>query len=210
MVPRPRFLKLDANKQAAILDAARTEFSAHGYRAASQNRIIEAAGVSKGAIYYYFDDKEDLYVTVIRREFSGFAEVMTIGEVATVEQFWAELEDMFMRSTVAFTRSPETIALARSVARSVGTYGAPPGFQPLLDEIHGVTEQLVIRGQEVGAVRRDLPTSLIVGIAIKVGEAMDYWFAEHWTELDPAELPALNHKLIGVFKRVAEPEADEP
>ncbi len=205
-MPRPRFLKLKAAKQAAILDAARTEFSAHGYRGSSQNRIIEAAGVSKGAMYYYFDDKEDLYITVIRREFAGLGEVMTVGEIDTVEQFWPELEDMFTRSTAYFARSPETIALARSVARSVGTYGPPPGFQAMIDEIWAVTEKLVLRGQEVGAVRCDLPTSLIVGVMMKIGEAMDYWFAEHWTELDPAELPALNHKLIDIFKRVADPK----
>lgn len=206
-MPRPRFLKLEAAKQAAILDAARAEFSAHGYRASSQNRIIEAAGVSKGAMYYYFDDKEDLYVTVIRREFSGLGAVMVLDDFDTVDQFWTGLEEMFMRSTAYFARSPEAIALARSVARSVGTYGPPPGFQALIDEIWAVTEQLVTRGQAVGAVRKDLPTTLIVGVAMKIGEAMDYWFAEHWTEIDPADLPALNHKLIDIFKRVADPES---
>jgi len=205
-VPRPRFLKLDADRQAAILDAARAEFSAHGYRGASQNRIIEAAGVSKGAMYYYFDDKADLYVTVVRREFAGFGEVMTIGDFATVDQFWAELESMFMRSTDFYLQSPETLALARSVARSVTSHGPPPGFQELLGELHGVTEDLVSRGQAVGAVRTDLPTSLIVDLVMKLGEAMDYWFAEHWAEIDLDELPQFNHKLVDVFKRVAAPD----
>lgn len=209
-MPRPRFLKLAEEKQAAILDAARAEFSAHGYRSASQNRIIEAAGVSKGAMYYYFDDKEDLYVTVIRREFSGLGEAMTIGGFSTPDEFWAELESMFLRMTIAFAQSAETIALARSVARSASSFGAPPGFKALLDEVRAVTEELVDRGQQVGAVRTDLPLSLIVGLALGLGEAMDYWFAEHWDEIDPSDFGPLNHKLIDVFKRVAAPAIEDP
>ncbi len=209
-MPRPRFLKLDADKQAAILDAARAEFSAHGYRRSSQNRIIEAAGVSKGAMYYYFDDKADLYLTVIRRQFAGFGEVMTIGDFTTADEFWAEVEDLFTRSTAFYAQSPDTLALARSVARTVTSYGPPPGFQELLGELYGVVEKIVVRGQEVGAVRTDLPTSLIVDLAMKIGEAIDYWVAEHWTELDMNELPALNHKLTDVYRRVAAADNEAP
>ncbi len=40
-------------------------FVAHGYVGASLNRILDDAGISKGAAYYYFDDKADLYATAI-------------------------------------------------------------------------------------------------------------------------------------------------
>jgi AcrR family transcriptional regulator len=45
------------------LEAAAKEFVAHGFEAASLNRILDDAGISKGAAYYYFDDKTDLYAT---------------------------------------------------------------------------------------------------------------------------------------------------
>ena len=67
VVPRPRFAKLDPEKRRAILDAAMEEFASSGYERASYNRIIERAGVSKGAMYYYFDDKEDLFTTVVQQ-----------------------------------------------------------------------------------------------------------------------------------------------
>jgi AcrR family transcriptional regulator len=66
MSPRPRFLSLPAERRSAILDAACAELSAHGFEKASTNRIIERAGVSKGALYYYFDDKRDLFLTTLR------------------------------------------------------------------------------------------------------------------------------------------------
>ena len=62
-MPRPRFEKLPVEKQEQILEAAAKEFTAHGYDGASLNRILEEAGISKGAAYYYFDDKADLYAT---------------------------------------------------------------------------------------------------------------------------------------------------
>ena len=58
---RPRFAKLPAHQRQAIVQAALDEFATHGFHDASLNRVIEAAGISKGSMYYYFDGKEDLY-----------------------------------------------------------------------------------------------------------------------------------------------------
>ncbi len=57
---RPRFAKLAPEQQQRILQAAIDEFSAHGFHDASLNQVIEAAGISKGSLYYYFDGKDDL------------------------------------------------------------------------------------------------------------------------------------------------------
>ena len=43
-----------------ILDAALEVFGEHGYRGASVDDVALAAGVTKGAVYYYFADKDDL------------------------------------------------------------------------------------------------------------------------------------------------------
>lgn len=50
-MPRPRFHKLPPAQQQAILLVAFDEFATHGFTGASLNRIIEAAGVSKGSMY---------------------------------------------------------------------------------------------------------------------------------------------------------------
>src|SRR5690606_7275086 len=65
-MPRPRFHKLSGDQQQAILGAALEEFASHGFNEASLNRIIDAAGISKGSMYYYFDGKEDLFAHVAR------------------------------------------------------------------------------------------------------------------------------------------------
>ena len=60
-----RFDNLDAEKQERLFEAAADEFASHGFDGASLNRIIDRAGMSKGSLYYYFNDKNDLFATVI-------------------------------------------------------------------------------------------------------------------------------------------------
>jgi AcrR family transcriptional regulator len=60
----------------ALLDAAFRAFATHGYRATRLDDVAEAAGVTKGAIYYYFDGKEDLLRrTLETRHRAIFAEI---------------------------------------------------------------------------------------------------------------------------------------
>src|SRR6476620_6654264 len=53
-----------------ILDAALAVFAERGYRHTRLEHVGEAAGVTKGAIYHYFENKEDLLLRAIehRRE----------------------------------------------------------------------------------------------------------------------------------------------
>ena len=59
------FKILPEEKQRAILDAAASEFAEHGYKEASTNRIVRAAGIGKGMLFYYFGSKLELYNDLI-------------------------------------------------------------------------------------------------------------------------------------------------
>src|SRR4051812_30385162 len=48
-----------------LLEAALEVFARDGYRTATIDDVAEAAGVTKGAIYHYFDTKEALLLRVI-------------------------------------------------------------------------------------------------------------------------------------------------
>jgi TetR/AcrR family transcriptional regulator len=50
------------NKHNLILDSALIEFSEKGFSKASTNSIVNRAGVSKGLLFHYFDNKEHLLV----------------------------------------------------------------------------------------------------------------------------------------------------
>lgn len=60
--------RLDAlpeEKRKNILSAALTEFAEHGYTNASTNRIVRAAGISKGLLFHYFENKKKLFLYVL-------------------------------------------------------------------------------------------------------------------------------------------------
>jgi AcrR family transcriptional regulator len=48
-----------------LLDAAAAVFAERGYRAASVDDVAAAAGVTKGAVYWNFEGKEDLFLALI-------------------------------------------------------------------------------------------------------------------------------------------------
>lgn len=204
-MPRPRFERLDADKRDAILDAAAAEFAARGFARASYNRIIEHAGVSKGAMYYYFDDKADLYLTVVRRTFEGLIEVMgELGEVRDPEGFWAACSTMVGRVAAYFMGDPPRAELARGLVRSLPE--APPQVREVLALAQQPTREILEVGQGVGAVRTDLPIDLLVTMMLALGEAMDTWLAVNWDSLPPGSFATIEGQLMGVFQRICAPE----
>lgn len=56
---------LPTEKREKILNACLDEFAVHGYQNASTNRIVKAAGVSKGLLFHYFDSKKTLFITIL-------------------------------------------------------------------------------------------------------------------------------------------------
>lgn len=56
---------LELKKKERILKAAFKEFANHGYENASTNRIVKAAGIGKGMLFYYFNNKKDLYLYLL-------------------------------------------------------------------------------------------------------------------------------------------------
>jgi TetR/AcrR family transcriptional regulator len=59
------FLKLPDKKRLAILNAAAEIFASEGYHHASISDICKNAGISNGALYKYFKNKEDLFLSII-------------------------------------------------------------------------------------------------------------------------------------------------
>jgi len=59
-----RFLRLNDAKREKILDGAVEEFSRHGFRQASLNRLAQSLGISKGSLFQYFGNKEGLFLYI--------------------------------------------------------------------------------------------------------------------------------------------------
>ena len=56
----------DQQTRQRLLRCAKAEFLSRGFEHASLRRICEAAGVTTGAVYFFFQNKEDLFAQIVQ------------------------------------------------------------------------------------------------------------------------------------------------
>ncbi len=74
--PRTRRAEKKALQRRRILDAAREVFFRDGFMAANLDEVAQKAGVAKGTLYRYFDNKAELYVAVLSHNGEIFEQKM--------------------------------------------------------------------------------------------------------------------------------------
>jgi AcrR family transcriptional regulator len=112
---RPSRIATQAQTRARLLDAAERAFAAEGFGGASLDRIAEAAGFTRGAVYSNFADKADLFVAVLDRR---------------LDRRHAEVADAMLAA-----RDPDAfVAALRSPAWTAGREDAMQQWLMLRDE----------------------------------------------------------------------------
>jgi AcrR family transcriptional regulator len=203
---RPRFAKLPSEQQQVILRAALEEFAARGFHDASLNRVIEAAGISKGSMYYYFDGKEDLYATVARTELERlFARLgpFPVPRDGGVDAFWATVADYYLRLMTALSAAPQLAALIRGWIAASRNPALQQAQLEMERAVQPWIEQTLAAGQRIGAVRSDVPSALLISVVVGMGQAMDTWLMTQQPDAD--HLPRLIGALIGMMRGAVEP-----
>ncbi|MEV7563005.1 TetR/AcrR family transcriptional regulator [Streptomyces sp. NPDC089795] len=180
MTPLPRFHRLPAERQEAILAVARAHFAEHGPAAASYNKIIEAAGFSKTAAYQYFDGREDLLAAVLDDVLDRLLGVLGPWAPARDEaDFWARLEAGSHALVAHLGAHPDDLALAdAAVGRAQGDVW--------LAWFGAVVED----GQRLGFIRTDVAPALLVGATAAVMRAADEWALGALRAAPPERSPA--------------------
>lgn len=205
-MPRPRFDRLSPRKQRRILEAAALEFARHGFTGASLNRIIDAAGISKGAAYYYFDDKADLFAAVLEH---GWRTLMprwpfTL-DALTAATFWPEVERGYGELVARVRSAPWLVA----VGQLVYARAPSPEIGGLVDrELEGARSglrALVARGQALGVVRTDVPAELLIVVLTAALEAADRWVLDHPDTVSGEAAPVVPARLFDMLRRLVEP-----
>ncbi len=92
-----------------IIDAAQKRFGLYGLEKTSMREIAEDLNVTKGSLYYYFPDKEHLYMAVIEREQKQFldlieAQVSSSGAPEEVLKKYVEARIHYFRSLLNLSR----------------------------------------------------------------------------------------------------------
>ena len=122
-----------------ILVGAQRAFARHGYEGATVARLEEETGLSRGAIFSYFENKQALFIALVRRSSDRFVEIWLERRVPRPAR-----GDRARGSRVARrSRSRQHVACGRtrcSASRSRGSsMRRRSGAQSRLDRLRAVT-----------------------------------------------------------------------
>ncbi|MBI5479985.1 MAG: TetR/AcrR family transcriptional regulator [Deltaproteobacteria bacterium] len=210
-MPRPRFQKLSPSRREQILETAAKEFAHHGFDGASLNHILGAAGLSKGAAYYYFDDKADLFTAVVQHYF--FEHLANDAglkiDALDAASYWPTFAELYRQAILHMREDPWMSGLARAVWKLPHEARRQDG--PLASlYAFGRTwlEGLLARGQQLGVVRTDLPTDLVIAMLMALDEATDHWFGEHFDALGSERTEELVRRLMEALRDMLLPRPE--
>jgi AcrR family transcriptional regulator len=103
----------ESAKRRQIVAGAHAVFLAQGFDAASMNDIARAAGVSKGTLYVYFANKEQLFEAIVEQECDAQAEA-----IFELDPNDRDVDGVLSRLGVAFVKflcRPEKASAIRTV-----------------------------------------------------------------------------------------------
>lgn len=206
---KSRFDNLDADKRERLIEAAGREFAESGFERASLNKIIERAEFSKGSLYYYFENKEDLYETVICRAAERMADDFGFSpENLDAQTFWDELEELGVQAIEFIQRHDWYIELLRSLYRMRERHPDEGPAAEAFDSGQQWVETLIQRGRRLGVVRTDLPSSLLVEVSMGVIEACDRWMLRHFEEIDNERMKQQSRRQFEMIRGMLEASGD--
>lgn len=191
----------DPAKREQILNGAMEVFLANGFHSASMNDICRAAGVSKGTIYVYFSDKDDLFAAMIAQErdrvFGDLDEILG-GDMALAEKL-----TLFCRRLAEVICSDRVIRAQRIVAANVDRLPdlGPRFYEAAASRAHATLLRLLRREADAGHLRLadpDLAAHQLIELA-----TASLWrkrlFARMPHPPEPAQIAEVASSAVAVF-----------
>jgi AcrR family transcriptional regulator len=160
-VPRVSQDQLDARRR-EILAGARTCFARFGYEGATVRRLEDEIGLSRGAIFHHFRDKESLFLAVA--EDDAAAMVATVAEHGLV-QVMRDLLGRAAEPAVEATGEPEVTGWLGSQLEVSRRLRTDPEFAKRWaarsEAISAATRERLSRQREAGVLRADVPVDVL-------------------------------------------------
>jgi AcrR family transcriptional regulator len=157
LVPRVSQDQLDARRQ-EILAGARTSFARHGYEGATVRRLEEEIGLSRGAIFHHFRDKESLFLAVAEDDAATM--VATVAENGLVQV----MRDLLARAADP-TAEPDVTGWLGSQLEVSRKLRTDPEFAKRWaarsEAIAAATRERLGRQLDAGTLRDDVPIDIL-------------------------------------------------
>lgn len=143
----PRWRRLPEERPRQIIEAALDTFAERGLANARLEDIAKRAGLSKGTIYLYFPNKEELFREVVRHTIVASIEKAE-REIEALSGSVAEAFAEFIRGYWALARHPHYVAIFRLVNAELHNF--PDLVEFYADEAVARSRRLVQRLIERG------------------------------------------------------------
>ncbi|MFZ5649879.1 MAG: TetR/AcrR family transcriptional regulator [Bacillota bacterium] len=140
--------KRTGEKYQAIIDAAVTVIAKSGYHNAQVSRIAKEAGVADGTIYLYFENKEDVLISLFRNKMGSF--------VGMVQKELKDVGDPFEMLArlihIHFTRmqTDRNLAAVLQIELRQSEPSIRKGISEIIRDYYNLIEQVVKAGIEKG------------------------------------------------------------
>ena len=211
-MPTDTWGNLPKEKRERISRIALAEFGQRGFSAGSLNVIAREAGIAKGSLFQYFEDKLDLFATVCAAGSTEIAEA-TIGVVdpdtpffdllrATVDQWLTYFRANPEQQRMAFAAANEIDAEARTAVRSVANSFYAEALRPVIE-----------RAKARGELRPDADPDLVVSMVTVVLRHLNTAPfdpvgdpAFPFLDMDDGEVDDIAHQFVDVLERAFAPE----
>jgi len=189
------------NAEARLMASALTVFSEKGYDAASIREIIDGAGVTRPVLYYYFQNKEDLYARLVDAKFSELVDAMerSISASSSCKQRLKRI----MAST--FELAEHNLGVIRLILQ---VFFAPPQSSPNLNRSHHLARRRFKLMEEVcreGIEDRELSGGDARSLALIFQGMMDMHIMAKSDRPDTCLSPELADGLVEWFFAGADP-----
>ena len=152
---KPTFDNISPEKRRRIIETATMEFAKKGYHDASISNIASKSGVSVGSIYKYFDNKQDLFLTIVDHSISRM-EKLLLGLAKEDEDVIIKVEKI-LREIISASREDGILIKLYNSMTAVNDKKLDRQFAV---EMESMTAEIYIEaikeGQKSGEIRKDI------------------------------------------------------
>jgi AcrR family transcriptional regulator len=176
-----------------IVAAATELFGRHGYEATSTRQIVEAAQVTKGAMYHWFSSKEDLLTSIYREllaEQTARLEAIAAGPGPADVRLHDAVTDLFAHMDEH--AEPLTV-WARSVHLVAGQHAA--AVRAERRRYQHLFQDLVEEGQKTGVFRGDVLATVVTNTFLSGIVQIYRWFRPE----GPLTRRELGEQMVALF-----------
>lgn len=209
-MPRPRFFKLEECKQKEIVRICSEEFVIKGYHQTSFNSLMAKLGISKGAMYYYFDDKTDLYIMLIRNAHEKYSKVLweTTPSRVSSKIFWEGIGETYSRVLNFLKENPIEAGLLGALWDARYNPELVERLGDLFEDYESWSRVNTEAAQKAGYCRRDLPLGLLVSLNMSIAETIGRWnrsLQKQKSDTKGNRVSDITHILLDLSKRILSP-----